>query len=77
MPKTKLMTADREITLIRQLNTMEPGSVLYQKTLDELVLANQGLIHKLVSKFPIKNSSCSYEDLFQEGVAGMIHAIQK
>jgi len=77
LTKTKLMSPDREITLIRQLQKHEKGTRGYQRVLDELVLANRGLVHKLVHKFPIKNSSCSYDDLFQEGVAGLIHAIQK
>ena len=42
-----------------------------------IVLANLGLVHKIVNKFPIKNQCVSYDDLFQEGVAGLIHGIQK
>ena len=63
------MTADREIELIRQLPN--------KRVLDELVLSNLGLVHKIVSKFPIKTSSCSYEDLLHEGIAGLIHGIHK
>ena len=69
MTKTQLMTADREIELIRSLPN--------KRALDELVLSNVGLVHKVVHKFPIKNAGCSYDDLFQEGVAGLIHGIQK
>ena len=69
MTKTELMTADREIELIRQLPN--------KRALDELVLSNLGLVHKVVHKFPIKNASCSYDDLYQEGIAGLIHGIQK
>ena len=36
-----------------------------------------GLVHKIVGRFPIKTASCSYDDLFQEGVAGLIHGIRK
>ncbi len=71
------MTAAREIELIRLLKLSAPGSKSYKRVLDELVLANRGLVHKLVQKFPIKNSSCGYDDLFQEGIAGLIHGIQK
>ena len=77
MAKTVLMAASREIELIRVLNSSDTGSRSYKKALDELVLSNRGLIHKLVQKFPIKNASCSYDDLFQEGIAGLIHGIQK
>tara|TARA_R110002012_G_scaffold49529_1_gene128181 strand:+ start:71 stop:817 length:747 start_codon:yes stop_codon:yes gene_type:complete len=71
------MTASREIELIRELNTYEQGTRAYQRVLDELVLANVGLCHKVVHKFPIKNSNCSYDDLYQEAIAGLIHGIQK
>ena len=77
MSKTELMTPSREIELVRMLNLSAPGSKSYKRLLDELVLANLGLVHKLVQKFPIKNSNCGYDDLFQEGIAGLIHGIQK
>ena len=76
MTKT-LMHHSSEIELMSVINTTKPGERRYQKALDELVLQNTGLVHKIVHKFPIKNSSCSYEDLFQEGIAGLIHGIQK
>ena len=71
MTKTKLMAADREIELVREA---QAGS---KRALDELVLANTGLCHKIVHKFPMKNATCGYDDLFQEGIAGLIHGIQK
>ena len=69
--KKELMTADKEIELVRWAHQ---GS---KRALDELVLANTGLVHKIVHKFPMKNASCSYDDLYQEGIAGLIHGIQK
>ena len=77
MKKPELMTADREIQLIREINRDAGDYNRYKRALDELVLANIGLVHKLVQKFPIKNQNVSYQDLFQEGVAGLIHAISK
>ena len=77
MTKKKLMTPSKEIELVRSLNLLEPGSRSYKRVLDELVLANVGLVHKIVHRFPIKNSNCSYDDLYQEGIAGLIHGIQK
>ena len=71
MTKAKLMTGDREIELVREA---QAGS---KRALDELVLANTGLCHKIVHKFPMKNATCGYDDLFQEGIAGLIHGIQK
>jgi len=45
--------------------------------LNKLIENNLGLVHKIVSKFPLKSASCSYEDLFNEGVLGLRHAIIK
>ena len=72
MTKTKLMTAADEITLLRRVHECQD-----KRALDKLVLANLGLIHKIVHKFPMKNAACSYDDLFQEGVAGLLHGIGK
>lgn len=72
MPKTDRLSHVEEIELIRDFHETHN-----KPTLDKLVLANTGLVHKLVNKFPIKNSVCTYDDLFQEGVAGLIRAIEK
>ena len=77
MTKTELMIPSREIELIRILADNESGTRPYKRALDELVLSNVGLVHKIVHKFPIKNANCSYDDLYQEGIAGLIHGIQK
>ena len=69
MTKTDLMTASREIELVRQLPN--------KRALDELVLANLGLVHKIVHRFPIKNATCSYGDLYHSGIEGLIYGIQK
>ena len=77
MTTKELMNPAREIELIRILNDNEVDSRKYKRALDELVLNNVGLVHKVVHKFPIKNASCSYDDLYQEGIAGLIHGIRK
>ena len=69
MSKSDLMSAEREIELIRQLPN--------KKALDELVLSNLGLVHKIVHKFPIKNASCGYEDLYHAGIEGLVYGIHK
>ena len=66
------ITHIEEIELVRQFQ--ETGD---KRSLDKIVLGNLGLVHKIVGRFPIKNASCSYDDLFQEGVAGLIHGIRK
>ena len=70
--KAEQLTGEQEITLVREYRAS--GN---QRCLDRLVLSNLGLIHKIVHRFPLKNAGCSYEDLFQEGVAGLIHGIEK
>ena len=42
-----------------------------------MVTHNLGLVSKIVNKFPLKNANCSFDDLFQEGVAGLIHGLRK
>ena len=77
MTKTLRLTHAEEIEFARILNTAEPGSRLYKRTLDKIVTHNLGLVNKIVSRFPLKNATCSFDDLFQEGVAGLIHGIRK
>lgn len=48
-----------------------------QRALTTLIKHNEGLIHKIVSRFPMKNSVCTYQDLYQEGLLGFCHAIEK
>ena len=66
------ITHVEEIELVRQFQ--ETGD---KRSLDKIVLGNLGLVHKIVGRFPIKTASCSYDDLYQEGVAGLIHGIRK
>ena len=73
--KTPRLTHVEEIELMREYNS--DNDRVSKRALDRLVLSNTGLVHKLTNKFPIKNASCSYEDLYQEGIAGLIHAITK
>lgn len=47
-----------------------------KKALRVLVEKNQGLVHKLVHKFPLKNAQVTYDDLWQEGCIGFMHAIE-
>ena len=45
--------------------------------MNKLIKYNEGLVHKIVNRFPMKNSVCSYSDLYQEGLLGFIHAVNK
>ena len=76
------MTAERlshcdEIELIRvaQVNHLDEHHKMWAR--NKLIVHNLGLVHKVVHKFPMKNATCSYDDLFQEGVAGLMHGIDK
>jgi RNA polymerase sigma factor (sigma-70 family) len=77
MSKTKRLSHVEEIELTRKLNSLEVGSRQYRRCLDTIVTHNLGLVNKIVSKFPLKNATCNFDDLFQEGVAGLIHGIRK
>ena len=65
-----------EIELIRILQDENSTPRQVKRARDKLVLANLGLVHKIVNNFPIRNVTCSYDDLFQEGVGGLIHGIE-
>ena len=45
--------------------------------INKLLKHNTGLVHKIVSRFPMKNANCSYDDLYQEGLLGLMHGIRK
>lgn len=77
MTKTKRLSHVEEIELTRQLQQLESGTRAYRRCLDTIVTHNLGLVNKIVSKFPLKNATCSFDDLFQEGVAGLIHGVRK
>ena len=73
MSKQPRLTHVQEIELCRALKS--DNQKVAQRALNKLVTHNLGLVHKLVNRFPLKNATCSYDDLFQEGVAGLIHGI--
>lgn len=77
MTKSLRLTHAEEIELTRALSDNDEGSRRYRRALDKLVTHNLGLVNKIVDKFPLRNASCTFEDLFQEGVAGLIHGIRK
>lgn len=77
MTKTKRLTHVQEIELTRQLQQLESGTRAYRRCLDTIVTHNLGLVNKIANKFPLKNATCTFDDLFQEGVAGLIHGVRK
>ena len=78
MSKTKRLSHVEEIELTRkQFQKLESGTRAYRRCLDTIVTHNLGLVNKIVNKFPLKNATCTFDDLFQEGVAGLIHGVRK
>lgn len=72
--KTPRLSHSDELTLVKLSQSDEIGS---DYALDKLIRHNTGLVHKIVSKFPMKNATCSYDDLYQEGILGLTHGIRK
>ena len=77
MAETKRLTHAEEIELTRLFHEHGPETRTGRRALDKLVTHNLGLVNKIVNKFPLKNANCSFDDLFQEGVAGLIHGLRK
>jgi len=70
------ITHTEEIELVRVLQSHKSDRKRAWAR-EKLVKANMGLVHKVVNKFPMRTASCSYDDLFQEGVGGIIHGLDK
>ena len=72
MPQQRLSHLE-ELELIKSVQSKE--SCDYE--LNKLIKFNTGLVHKIVSRFPMKNATCTYDDLYQEGILGLVHGIRK
>lgn len=68
--KQVLLTKEEEKTLVTKA---QAGS---KKALRILVEHNQGLVHNITHRFPLKNNQCTYDDLYQVGMMGFIHAVE-
>ena len=71
MTKERL-THVEEIELIKAVQSDNSDYAL-----NKLIKFNGGLVHKIVTKFPMKNATCTYDDLYQEGLLGLTHGIRK
>lgn len=71
MSKTKRLTHVQEIELCREA---QGGS---KKAMEKMVTHNLGLVNKVAKKLYYKNEQYSFDDMFQEGVFGLIRAIEK
>ena len=71
MKKKPLLSHVEELELCKAAQSGD------KKAFDTMVTRNLGLVGKLAKKLYYKNEQYSYEDLFQEGVFGLIRAIEK
>ena len=71
MKKSNRVSHVKEIELCKEAQS---GS---KNAMEHMVKSNLGLVNKIVKKFYHKNDQYSYEDLFQEGVIGLMKAINK
>ena len=67
--KSNLLTKEDEYSLIK---AAQDGS---KKARSVLMTHNQGLVHKIVGKFPLKNAQVTYDDLWQVGCLGFLHSV--
>jgi RNA polymerase sigma factor (sigma-70 family) len=67
--KTELLSKEDELSLIK---AAQGGC---QKARSMLMSKNQGLVHKIVKSFPLKNTQVGYDDLWQQGCMGFLHAV--
>ena len=62
---------------IEELEYIKRAQEGNQYAINKLLKHNTGLVHKIVSRFPMKNATCTYDDLYQEGLLGLMHGIRK
>jgi len=74
MKKNQRLSHVEEIELCKLAQSDERGS---RSALEMMVKCNLGLVSKVVRKLYYKNEQYSYEDMFQEGVIGLMKAIDK
>lgn len=65
-----------KMTLEEEYNLITDAKIGKQYAIDAIVKNNEGLIHKYLRKFKCKGN-LEYNDLFQTGIIGLIHAITK
>ncbi|AIX32103.1 subfamily RNA polymerase sigma-70 subunit [Synechococcus phage ACG-2014f] len=74
MQKKNRISHEEEIKLCRQAQLQDHTS---KYAMTKMVSANIGLVEKLANKLYIKNDQYSFDDLYQEGVFGLIRGVNK
>ncbi len=66
-PELLTKTEEKELVALAQQGDRKARATLMER--------NQGLVHRIVHRFPLKNNQCTYDDLWQQGCIGFLHAI--
>jgi RNA polymerase sigma factor (sigma-70 family) len=74
MQKKNRISHEEEIKLCRQAQLHDHTS---KYAMTKMVNANIGLVEKIANKLYIKNDQYSFDDLYQEGVFGLIRGVNK
>ncbi len=74
MQKKNRISHEEEIKLCRQAQLRDKTS---KYAMTKMVNSNIGLVEKIANKLYIKNDQYSFDDLYQEGVFGLIKAVNK
>ena len=74
MQKKNRISHEEEIKLCRQAQLQDHTS---KYAMTKMVNANIGLVEKIANKLYIKNDQYSFDDLYQEGVFGLIRGVNK
>lgn len=74
MKRKSLLSHVEEIELCKLAQSNDKGS---SRAMDKMVTHNLGLVNKIARKLYFKNEQYSYDDLVQEGVIGLMKAINK
>lgn len=75
LAKSNLLTKEEEYTLVSEAQGSNPAA--RQRARSILMEKNQGLVHGVVHRFPLKNAQVGYDDLWQQGCIGFLHAVDK
>ena len=74
MQKKNRISHEEEINLCRQAQICDKTSKF---AMTKMVNSNIGLVEKIANKLYIKNDQFSFDDLYQEGVFGLIRGVNK
>ena len=71
------MKVSQRLSHVEEIELCKSAQDGCEKSLERMVTSNLGLVSKLTKKMYFKNEQYSFEDMFQEGVIGLMKAIRK